>query len=58
MVLSLLDNGFEKQDVAAALDRLADEARRDVLEKALESRKRARGVDRSNQHERTAGKAA
>jgi hypothetical protein len=32
MVLSLLDNGFEKQDVAAALDRLADEARRDVLE--------------------------
>jgi hypothetical protein len=42
MVLSLLDNGFKKQDVAAALDRLADEATRDDWQKPLESRKRAR----------------
>jgi general stress protein YciG len=46
MVLSLLDNGFKKQDVATALDRLAGEATSGDWQKPLESRKRARGLGR------------
>ena len=42
MVLSLLESGFQKQDVVAALDRLTEEARGDGWKNALESRERAR----------------
>jgi hypothetical protein len=43
MVLSLLENGIQKQDVVAALDRLTAEARGDDWKKGLETRERARG---------------
>jgi hypothetical protein len=46
MVLSLLDNGFENQDVATALDRLADEATSRDWQKRLEGRERGRGLGR------------
>jgi hypothetical protein len=43
MVCSLLENGFNKQDIAVALARLTDESNRDGWQKALETRQRARG---------------
>jgi hypothetical protein len=47
MVYSLLENGCTKQELAAVLDRLADEARGDNWKKALEIRERGRGLGRS-----------
>jgi hypothetical protein len=44
MVYSLLENGIQKQDVVAALDRLIEEARGDDWKKGLETRERARGL--------------
>jgi hypothetical protein len=41
MVLSLVDSGFKPQDVVAALDKLADQGRRDGWQKAMESRERS-----------------
>jgi hypothetical protein len=46
MVYSLLETGFTKQDVAAALGALAEEASGDEWQKALESRERGRGLGR------------
>ena len=40
---SLLENGFNKQDILTALARLTDEATRDGLQKALLNRAHARG---------------
>jgi hypothetical protein len=37
-----LENGVDKQDVVAALDRLTEEARGDDWKKGLETRERAR----------------
>lgn len=48
MVLSLLQNGFKKDEVGAALERLIGEASRDDWQKALDSRERARGLVRRN----------
>ena len=42
MVLSLLENGFKTQEIAASLDKLRDEAGRDDWQKGLETRARAR----------------
>jgi hypothetical protein len=44
MVLSLLDTGFDKQHITAALERLADEARGDTWQKELDSRARERQI--------------
>lgn len=43
MVYSLLDSGFQKQDVAAALHTLTGEAAGDEWKKGLETRKRTQG---------------
>jgi hypothetical protein len=46
MIYSLLDSGFQKQDVVAALSRLTGEAAGDEWKKGLETRKLARGQGR------------
>ena len=44
MVYNLLENGFRKHDVVAALATLTEEARADDWTKGLETRERARGL--------------
>jgi hypothetical protein len=46
MVYSLLDSGFQKQAVVAALNTLTDEAAGDDWKKGLETRKLTRGLGR------------
>jgi hypothetical protein len=58
MVLSLLETGFHKQDIAAALGCLTDEAAGDHWQKAVDGRKHAKQMMRAAARRATARRKA
>jgi hypothetical protein len=57
-VLSLLETGCSKQDIAAALDRLKDEAKGDAWQTVLDGRERTKQIMRDAARRATARRKA